>query len=96
MGAGASYRPQGEVMFSEVCHSVHNWPHGYSVTVMALSVRILLERFLVITMATETGGTDPTGMHSCLKLILKKVELQSDGTSRPVTLFSHAPQLSII
>ena len=29
-----SYRPQGKVMFSQACvrHSVHNWPHGYSVT----------------------------------------------------------------
>ena len=46
------YRPQGKVMFSgaSTSHSVHNWPHGYSVTVHPCYVAF---------------GTHPTGMLSC-------------------------------
>ena len=46
------YRPQGKVMFSQVSisHSVHNWPHGYSVTTNPCHGAV---------------GTHPTGMLSC-------------------------------
>ena len=46
------YRLQGKVMFSQtsVSHSIHKWPHGYSVTAH---------------LCFGAVGTNPTGMLSC-------------------------------
>ena len=46
------YRPQGKVIFSQVSvsHSVHNQPHGYSVTAHP---------------CYDVVDTRPTGMLSC-------------------------------
>ena len=53
-----NYRPQGKVMFSKgsVSHSVHNRPHGYSVTAYP---------------CYGTVGMYPTGMLSCFNAVFR-------------------------
>ena len=58
------YRPQGKVMFSQlsVSHSVHNWPHAYSVTAHPCHGAV---------------GTHPTGMLSCCTINPTKFALHT-------------------
>ena len=69
------YRPQGKVMFSQVCdsHSVYNPPHGYSVTAHP---------------CYGTIGTHPTGMLSCLLIF---VQMWNMAVISPVGPFNWVP-----
>ena len=54
--------------FTRVCYSVHegtgSLSRGVSVTETPTGQRLPPYRHLVVT--TEVGGTNPTGMHSCV------------------------------
>ena len=76
------YRPQGKVLFSQVgvSHSVHNRPHGYSITARP---------------CYGVAGTHPTGMLSCLaKFLLTRMHSSKMCATCLLTISHSIPCIS--